>query len=297
MKRLVGLLIMIAAVSQADEFRTFTAEDGRTLKAKIISYDSASGKVMIEREDRKRLTVPATAFSKKDQTFIEKWQTYEAFLSPAKLKLEIERDEVDSTKKNVEVDIGDETSGGRRGGGMSGVVTVAVDKKTQYKYKLAIENKSGTALDDMTMEFRIYYDQQKPVKDEKANKGRSKDETRPEKYMAVDQLKVKKGEKKIKTLAPKQSGTISTESVVLLQRSASYEWGENIDLKSDLAGVWIKLTMRGADGELLVRDICSPESIMKKYPWDVPDEPEEPAAKAKPTEPTEDKDKDKDKEE
>jgi hypothetical protein len=282
---------MIATVSQADEFRTFTAEDGRTLKAKIISYNSASGKVTIEREDRKRIIVAATAFSKKDQTFIENWQVDEAFLSPTKLKLEIERDEVDSSKKNVEVDVGEESSGGGRrgGGGMSGVVTVAVDKKTQYKYKLAMENKSGIPLDNMTMEFRIYYEQQKPEKDEKANKGRSKDETSPEKYMAVDQSKVKKGEKKIKTLAPKQSGTISTESVVLLQRSASYTWGENIDLKSDLSGVWIKLSMRGADGEMLVRDICSPESIMKKYPWDVPDEPEEPADKAKPTEPAKDK--------
>lgn len=272
MRKLIGLFALIAMAAQADDsYRTFTAEDGRTLKARIIQYDSAGGKVQIEREDRKKLTVPATAFSEKDQNYIKAWEAAQAFMSTAKFKLEIEQDEVKSTKKEHNIDIGEESSGGRRGG-ESGVVTVAIDKNTQYRYTLAVENKSGVALKNIMLEYRIYYEQEKPVNDEKANKGRAEDDPRPERHMAVSENKVKDGRARVKTIEPKESRVIATGSATLLKRSASRPWGDKIDLKSNLSGAWIRLTMKGADGEKLVREIASPANIPKKFPWDPPDE-------------------------
>ena len=90
--------------------------------------------------------------------------------------------------------------------------------------------------------------------------------------MAVEQAKAKEGQSRIKPIEPKETKTFTTASVSLLKRSASRTWGDMIDLKSNLSGVWFRLTLKGPDGERLVREIASPESVSAKFPWEVPPE-------------------------
>lgn len=275
MKKLIGLILLFTLSAHADEtFRTFTANDGRTLKAKIISYDTASDKVHIQREDKKKLTVPSTAFSEEDQTYIQKWNVGQLFISESKFKLELQRVEVGEKKKEHEVDFTDEVNagGGGRRGGSSGPTIVAVDKITQYKYTLAIDNKSDVEFKNVTLEYRIFYEQEKAVLDEKANQGRDEDSTRPERYMAVEQNKVKDGKVRIKPIKSGEIKEISTGATVLIKRSATRPWEDKINLKCNLTGAWIKLTMKGPDGEELVRDIATSSTIMKKYSWEIPEE-------------------------
>ncbi|MDF7826081.1 hypothetical protein P4B35_18770 [Pontiellaceae bacterium B12227] len=274
MKLLIFLFFLSAMPTfAADAFRTFTSADGRTLKAKILSYDERKEKVEIQREDNRKLTVSPASFSEKDQTHIRKWYAAQVFMSPNLFQLEVKRKETGSTKKEHEVDVGEDGGGGgRRGGGETGVITVAIDKRTTYKFNLTLENKSNTQLNGITIEYRIYYDQQKAVLDEKANKGRAEDSDRPERYMAVDALKAKESRARLKPAEAKSRRTVSTTSVTLLERSASRSWGDKIDLKSNLHGAWIRLTMKGPDGEVLTRDVASSNSIMKKFPWEVPDD-------------------------
>ncbi|VGO20594.1 hypothetical protein [Pontiella sulfatireligans] len=274
MMKLIGLIILATAATYADEaYRTFTAQDGRTLSARIVSYDAASGKVLIERADKKRITVAPTAFSAKDQRYVDAWQTAQHFLSTSKFKLDVVRKEVNSTKKEHEVDIGEEEAGGRRGGD-SGVQTVAIDKITHYKFNLLIENKTKIPVKNLTMEYRIYYDQEKAVKDEKANKNRREDDPRPERYLSMEESKVKEGKLKIRAIEAGESKEFPTQSVSILKRSASRTWGDKIDLKGSLEGVWIKLSMQGPGRDKLVREIALPPSIPKKYSWDPVEEPE-----------------------
>ncbi|MEE9367730.1 MAG: hypothetical protein V3V05_02585 [Pontiella sp.] len=274
MNRLVGLIVLLAISTHAENgYRTFTTPDGRTLKAKIIMFDSATDKVQIEREDKKKVTVPSNSFSEKDQAYIKKWQVAQTFMSASKFKLDIKRKEVKSSKKPIEVDLGEEGGGGgRRGGGDTGVQVVAIDKNTQYKYSLLMENKSDTPLKNIILEYRIFYEQQKSVLDEKANKNRPEDSTRPEQYTAVDQNKIKDAKVRVKPIDARSTQELATASVTLLNRSASREWGDKIDLKSNLIGAWIQLTMKGPDGEELVREIATANSIMKKYDWDATQE-------------------------
>jgi hypothetical protein len=184
------------------------------------------------------------------------------------------REEVSSEKKDIEVDVGDGFGGGRRGGGESGVITIAVDKNTKYKFTLMLENKSKVELSNISLEYRIYYMQEKAVVDEKANKNRPEDSDRPDIHMAVEEEKVQDGRNRIKTLGPRQGQEISTTSVKVTKRSANRPWGENIDLKGEVHGAWIKLTFNGPDGKKLERDIAYPPSIPKKLPWDPPEEEE-----------------------
>ena len=76
MKKILGLIILFTLSAQAeDTFRTFTAQDGRTLKATVTDYNEAKGVVVIQREDGKKITVKPDAFSEKDQTHIKKWHS------------------------------------------------------------------------------------------------------------------------------------------------------------------------------------------------------------------------------
>lgn len=269
MRILIGLLTLVAVITHAeDHYRTFTAKDGRTLNAKIIQYDAHADKLQIERQDKKKITVPSIAFSEKDQAYIKKWHIAQVFLSGTQFKIDVEREEVTSSKKEHEVDMSEGFGGSRR----SGIQTVAIDKNTQYKYTLLIDNQSDLSLQNVTMEYRIYYKQQMPVKDAKANKNRQEKDPRPEQYMAVDQDKVKDGKVRIEPIEPHSESELSTDSVTLLKRSSNRPWGDKVDLKSDLSGAWIKLTMRGPEGEILVREVASSSSIMKKFLWDAPQE-------------------------
>lgn len=264
----LALLFSVTALAQ-DTFRTFTVSDGRTLKAKILSYDERKEQVQIQREDKQKLTVSPTSFTEKDQTYIKKWYAAQVFMSPNLLKLELKRNESETTKKEHEVDMS-QLNSGRRGG--SGITQVAVDKRTPVKYDLTLKNASTAQLNNMMIEYRIYYDQQKPVLDEKANKNRPDDTDLPERYMAVDELKVKDGSARLKPAEPDSTRTVSTDSIILLNRAANRPYGDKITLKSNLHGVWVRLTMKGPDGEMLSRDIASSASIMKKFPWDLPEE-------------------------
>jgi len=271
MKQWIVVLTMCALTTLAkEELRTFTAQDGRTLKARVLSYDATTDKVQIERADKKKMTVPSTAFSKKDPSYIKKWHATDVFQSTSKFKVKLEREEVKSTKKEHNVDIGEDFGGGRRGG-ESGVITVAIDKNTQYRFRVLMENSSDTALNNITLEYRIFYEQQKAVLDEKANKGRREDDPRPERYRAVDQDKIKDGAVRVKPIESRSSKELTTGNVVLLRRSASRPWGDKIDLKSSLSGAWIQLTMKGPDGEKIVRSLATSTSIPKKYSWELPE--------------------------
>ena len=54
-------------------YRSFTDQQGRIIKAKLISFDSKSGKVTIERDNRHKATVPPNIFSSGDQAYIKQW--------------------------------------------------------------------------------------------------------------------------------------------------------------------------------------------------------------------------------
>ena len=56
-----------------EEYRDFTDQQGRTIKAKLVSFDSKSGKVTIERDNQREATVPQSIFSNEDQNYINRW--------------------------------------------------------------------------------------------------------------------------------------------------------------------------------------------------------------------------------
>ncbi len=280
MKKLILCITLINIAVFSDEFHTFTAQDGRTLRARVLSYNGATDQVQIEREDNRKLTVNSSAFSDKDQAYIAAWQAAQDFMLPSKLKLELERKEVKNWKKEHEADLS-QIKLGKGDGKRDGIEVIATDKNTEYKFDLHIENKSSVPLNKIILEYRVYYEQEKPVKDAEDEKRRKEsgreDADERVHYNAVNENKVKDGSARLKPIEPGSDQTVSTASVTILERTVDKPYQDKINLKGSLAGAWVKLTMKSPDGETLVREIATPASIMKKYSWDPVESAEEEA--------------------
>ncbi|MDZ8117818.1 hypothetical protein [Pontiella agarivorans] len=83
-----------------DEYRSFTDLQGRTIKAKLVSFDSKNGKVTIERDNRKRATVSPGIFSVEDQEYIGSWIKIFLLKDGRSLKIDIDSSEKESNRSN-----------------------------------------------------------------------------------------------------------------------------------------------------------------------------------------------------
>lgn len=264
MKMFTWILLLVCMTAGAqDQYRIFTTQDGRNLKAVVTMYDAISGKLQVQREDGKKVTVPISTFSEKDKVYAESWLAARTFESSSKLQLKITREEVKTTKSDIEVDMSENT--GPKGG--SGLRLIGTDKNTQYRFILNMKNSAAVPLENLSMEYRLYYAQEQAVLDKERSEKQPDD--RPDIYMAINKENVRKSSGKIKPIEARGEKQVATKPVNLLQRTINGRGMENnINLKSDLHGIWIKLIMEGPDGESIVREIAYPPSIPKKFDWD-----------------------------
>jgi len=65
------LLIALSGFAEA-EFREFTDQKGRTMKAELVSHDG-KGNIKLKRTDGQKFSVSPTVFSIDDQAYIRKW--------------------------------------------------------------------------------------------------------------------------------------------------------------------------------------------------------------------------------
>jgi hypothetical protein len=120
------LLGVFAGVSVlAGEYRTFTDVKGRKIQAKIIKVDSRAGKLTLERDNRKKATVPVNVFSESDQIYIHEWMASQDFMSNVKFRIQIKRLKGKSDR-------------GRGRGG-----DYRLEAKDSISYELKFENKTA----------------------------------------------------------------------------------------------------------------------------------------------------------
>ena len=93
MVRLTLSLAMCTSISSvADNYRTFTDKEGRTVNARILKVHSETRKITLERDNKKIVIVPVSIFSKADQTYISEW-------SPATTSKAINSDQENANHK------------------------------------------------------------------------------------------------------------------------------------------------------------------------------------------------------
>ncbi len=285
MKALLAILTSCTLTGAAAEmFHEFTVTDGRKLKAKMVSYDGKSRRVEIEREDGKVVAANIGAFVPEDHAYIRQWEPISLFMSP-RIPITLSRVEVRNWKKINESTRGSQGGGGgggRGGGGGPGGGqndeggVLATDRYARYRYDVKISNRSSVSLENLKIDYCIYYEQERAVAENSGfesqgrqqgpdSRGGGKEQAS---YHPVCEKKVQSGTLSVAALDAGLRKVLPTESVTILNRNASGEGeGEMIDLEGELKGIWVKVSMKAPDGTLRVREVAHPRNITRSVEW------------------------------
>jgi hypothetical protein len=232
----IALFAVLFAHQAGAEMREFKLPDGRSLKAEVVGYQAGSGQVELKREDGKRVKVKPAIFVEDDQNYINEWVSLDGFRNKSHFR-------VDCSKKKVEQWKEEDES-----------FELKFDR---YVYEVALENRNSFSIENLTIEYRIFYEQEK--NDQSTRK-------------VVNIKHIKPGKLNVKTIHPKEKRKLSTESVVLNEYEFNstdfyYENGDPESTGGDIKGIWLRLHVTTSTGQKAKREIFEPTSIAGKYSW------------------------------
>lgn len=222
----------------AEDYRLFTDKEGRTVEAKVVKFDSRSGKVTLEKRNHRKVAVQASLFSETDQTYIKEWLSVRDFLSSSKFRISV-------VKKKGKMPTG------------SSQVKIA---KSPSHYEVSLIPSSGTSFGALQIEYCMYL-----------NKDRNKGEdTLSIVSVRIDEIQLVAGKKHIeKTKVVELFKYYSATSF----RATSINGGTYIDYtynkiaEDDLKGIRVRVFLTTSSGKVFMREICEPNSVEKKYEW------------------------------
>lgn len=85
-------ILCSTVIAKAEEFRTFTNQEGLSIIARILSYNPNSEKIQLERKGGAKAWVSPGIFSNEDQKFIKIWKMTEPFKNPLLFKISATED-------------------------------------------------------------------------------------------------------------------------------------------------------------------------------------------------------------
>jgi hypothetical protein len=252
MKYLLFLLIQCALVFRAgyadgERYINLTHSDGEVVRAKVVSYDKTSDRVVIERDDHKRYTFKASHFCDADEAMIRNWESIGELMSDACLKITVQR---------VEDRIDLPEVGAKR------IVLRGIDPADQEvqdympmdHYVIILDNQTHHAFDPITVEA-IRFMTIEELHPDRGIDRKTKNGVRKESFdlgfiREYEQRKIKTRE-------------LRHESIVYEVKSRIY--AKDV---AELEGVWIRVYTTLPDGtKFLVREIKKSEELWNGINW------------------------------
>lgn len=236
MKRLLLIAILsaqVAGVHAAKQYRDFKDTQGRTIRGCVLAFDSNSGIVTFERDNKRTAKVPLSIFSDEDQQHIRGWKVNQAFLSESYFKISTTRKKEKGKKRfrnNSEVN----------------------PEKTSYE--VALENRSAMDFEIPKVEYCIYYEQE-----ELTQEGMGLEEG------------VLYGTLAMGTMQAKSKKELLTNAVTTYKRELRsdryYIGGANSVQRGKVRGIWIRVHAKLPSGKTLTREYSQPDTLCEKKKW------------------------------
>jgi len=244
MKRCIYFICVLVGVSSAlaaSDYHDFSDNKGRTIRGKILRYDSRKKVVTIQRENRRMGTIPLGVLSDKDQAFVRQWEFNKVFFSDSSFKIEAKRKMMD---REVSSSGEDYWTG----------YSIRNRKVEHMGYEITLENRSASKLENLSLDYCIYYEQ------EELRGGRQKT-LEGVRHESVD----------IGTLRPKSEKELLTKPVNIYTAELDADWSYTSGAKNkqdgDVRGVWIQVHMDLKSGERITRSYCLPDSLPNSKTW------------------------------
>lgn len=240
-------VVLLLCLSAKAEIHEFSLPDGRSIKAEIVDFNGKQNIVQLRLENGKIKKISPAVFVAEDRAYIRSWAEMAGFRSPSFFKVSGQKKKLEKWKKEEEGKI--EYSDGSKE-----METISETKFEKYVYEVSLENKNDTALEGLKLEYRIFFEQSLTTGADSS----------------VAQNKVV-GEFEVPVIKAKGRASFTTSHVVIHEK----EWNGDITYNGsvypketgDIHGIWIRVSMTGADGKPVIRNIYEPSSLDGKYSW------------------------------
>ncbi|QBG47883.1 hypothetical protein EGM51_10925 [Verrucomicrobia bacterium S94] len=232
----MSCFLVLATGVIADGYRDFMSADGKAIRGRILSFDNRRDAVTIERDNRRKATVPVSVFSEADQVYIREWGLLEGFRSESAFRVTCSKKKTNQRK--------DENDAFQR-------------KYEHFVYEIEFENRNESDIGPMRVEYKIFYEQEE-------NNSTTKKVDTHQRTLKDEITEV--------TVPAKAKISRTTKEVVLEEfefNTSNYyvPGGDPESTGGELLGIWIRLIVKLESGNEVIRDVYSPSSIAGKYTW------------------------------
>jgi hypothetical protein len=236
MKWFTTIVVALLSLSSiGEEYRIFTDQQGRTIKAKIVSFDSKTGKITIERDNRRKATVSPSAFCEEDQEYITQWA--KGVLLKDKSAVSFSISTIPGKYSEYELH-GNKTHVSRR-----------YTRFRESVFNVEIKNKSNTDFGTIVLEYCTFIER----------KG----------YGKIDDISYCETGSSSDVLNPSSSTTISTEKLKVFERfrekSDETEYYKTKDAIESIKGVIFRVYVQGYEDSFV--EFAEPANFKGKYQW------------------------------
>ncbi len=228
--------------------RAFALLDGRTIEAEIVDYDVRQGTVTLKRVGGKRVPVKADIFVETDQRYFKEWDAAKTFTSDGLFRISCDEEVLEKRKEEVYKDLRD----------TEGNVEEHLMKEIKYEdvaYKLNFRNGNKTPLDNMRMEYRIYYEQSRE----------SRDKPDAARFVLA-------GKTDLPALRGGGTASVTTDAATIYNDNInSIDWSDGsarVGGEGEVNGIRARLYIKMESGAEMSREITYPKNLSDKdYPW------------------------------
>lgn len=241
----VGLLLVMISGSLSAEVHTLTDQQGRTIKADVISVENDIAK--IKREDGITFNLPLSQLAESDQKTLREWAKAQALLVPAgAIEAIFGRSKFKSTptgSTNVTQTYSD---------GTTQVIGKIKTTSEEWGYSVTLKNKTSKALSTIRIDYILFV---KPDNDPGNDKMKSA-LTRKKGSFIAEGIKAH-GQSIFKT------DTIQTTKTEISGDITWSKTGGTKPIKDTLYGIWARIFV----GDQLISEISTPDTLMMKENW------------------------------
>jgi len=259
---LLGVLILfrcLACVADDDGYHTFTNTEGKSIRAKIVEFDSSKKRLRIKRENGKVLWAPLNVFSEKDRNYILEWVAATRILSERNLALSVHMKKLvrlDSVLAYARAYKGKDATKRERS---DEYLKIIFEKMC---YEVTVNNKSSDPVYGLKIDYRCFIE----IEDKKGNKWNGERVVSGTVELNIDARKsvtfttpvIDLEERCLKSVV----GYEDTGNGYSIQQTKSHPWSED-----RLRGIWFKIYGPAVDGTPFVRDACFPDDLQEEVVW------------------------------
>lgn len=205
---LLAATVTAFAKEKVDPYRTFTDDQGRTVRAALIR--AAADDVWIRRDDGRIFRLPIATFISADQNFIARWRILEALKAPQAFEFSARR-----------------YSDGRE------VITTRTQRTTtkNYGYIVTLTNRTPFDLENLEIEYRYY-----ALRGSTSASGQNRPRDRFSGWTQIPRLPSRGAEEFQTPAIPIRSSVLRGDRVSSNRRPSSDD---------DLGGIWVRITYEG----------------------------------------------------